>query len=159
MEEILKLLRKDARLSNAEIARRLGRTEEEVAERMAQLEKEKVILGTHAILNPDKIKDAGLIGIIEVKLTPERESGFDAIAQRIYNFPEVRLCYLISGSYDLLVFVEGETLQDVAMFVAQKLAPIAHVNSTATHFILKKYKEDGIILSDPQSSERLPISF
>jgi len=158
MNEILKLLRKQARLSNAEIAQRLGRTEDDVARTIEQMEKEKVILGSHVIVNPDKIKDGGLIGIIEVKISPERETGFDAIARRIYNFPEVRLCYLISGAYDLLVFVEGETLQDVAMFVSQKLAPIAHVTSTTTHFILKKYKEDGVVLDDPDSADRLPVT-
>ena len=145
-------------MRHAEIAQRLGRTEDDVARTIEQMEKEKVILGSHVIVNPDKIKDGGLIGIIEVKISPERETGFDAIARRIYNFPEVRLCYLISGAYDLLVFVEGETLQDVAMFVSQKLAPIAHVTSTTTHFILKKYKEDGVVLDDPDSADRLPVT-
>jgi len=158
MEEILKLLRRQARLSNAEIARRLGRSEEDVAQSIERMEEEKIILGSHVIINPDKVKDVGLIGIIEVKISPERESGFDAIARRIYQFPEVKLCYLISGAYDLLVFVEGETLQDVAMFVSQKLAPIAHVTSTTTHFILKKYKEDGVTLADPETTDRLPVT-
>lgn len=158
MDEILKLLRKQARLTDAEIAKRLGKTEEEVSQKIGQMEKDNIILGSHVIVNPDKVKDSGLIGIIEVKISPERETGFDAVARRIYNFPEVKMCYLISGAYDLLVFVEGETLQDVAMFVSEKLAPVAHVTSTTTHFILKKYKEDGVILSELDTTDRLPIT-
>lgn len=158
MKEILSLLRKEARLSNADIAKRLGKSEDEVAESIQSMEKDKVLLGYQAIVNPDKAGDGGMLGIIEVKITPEREKGFDAIAKRIYSFPEVKLCYLLSGAYDLLVFVEGETLHDVATFVAEKLAPIENVAATTTHFILKKYKEFGVTLGDAESAERLAIS-
>jgi DNA-binding Lrp family transcriptional regulator len=158
MDEILNVLMSEARLSNAHIAKRLGKEEGEVAEAIERLEKDKVILGYKAIVDPAKTDDGKLIGIIEAKITPQRETGFNAIARRIYSFPEVELCYLLSGGYDLLVFVTGETLHDVARFVSEKLAPIEHVASTTTHFILKKYKESGVILDEPEKSDRLPIS-
>ncbi len=158
MKDILNLLMSEARLSNAEIATRLGKAEDEVAKEIADLEKDKVILAYKAIVDPEKAEDGTLVGIIEVKITPQRETGFDAIAQRIYSFPEVELCYLLSGGYDLLVFVSGETLHDVARFVSEKLALIEHVSSTTTHFILKKYKESGVILGGQEKSDRLPVS-
>lgn len=158
MKEILELLRTEARLSHAEIAKRLGKSVEFVSETIEKLEKENAILGYHAIVNPDKINNGRLVGIIEVRVTPERESGFDAIARRIYSFPEVKLCYLVSGAYDLLVFVEGETLHEIAEFVARKLATTEHVTGTTTHFILKKYKEDGVVLVESEKLERLAVS-
>ncbi|MCX7016993.1 MAG: Lrp/AsnC family transcriptional regulator [Candidatus Sumerlaeota bacterium] len=158
MKEILELLRKEARLSNARIAARLGKTEDEVADAIAEMERQNIILGYHAIVNPEKTGNGELVGIIEVKVMPQRETGFDAIAKRIYSYPEVKLCYLLSGAYDLLVFVEGNSLHDVASFVAEKLAPIEHVSSTTTHFILKKYKEDGVILAEVEKAERLAVT-
>ncbi len=158
MKEILELLISEARLSNAEIATRLGKKEDEVAETIETLEKDKVILGYRAIVDPEKAEDGKLVGIIEAKIAPQRDTGFDAIAQRIYSFPEVELCYLLSGAYDLLVFVKGETLHDVARFVSEKLATMENVSSTTTHFILKKYKESGVILTEPEKSDRLPVS-
>jgi DNA-binding Lrp family transcriptional regulator len=158
MNEILALLRQEARLSDAEIAKRLGKTEDDVRQAIQTMEDDKVVLGYQAIVNPDKVDEETVIGIIEVRINPQRETGFDAIAKRIYLYPEVKLCFLVSGRYDLLVLVEGRTLQDVSLFISKKLSPIDHVVSTTTHFILKKYKEFGVVLDEPEDSERLPIT-
>jgi DNA-binding Lrp family transcriptional regulator len=155
--KILEILRTEARASNAEIAKRMGIPEQKVADHIGRLEKEKLILGYHAIINPEKLDDEPCLGIIEVKIVPQRNVGYDEIAAQIYRFPEVKLCYLISGGYDLLVYVEGNSLREVANFVAQKLATVEHVTSTATHFILKKYKEAGVIISETDQLERLPV--
>lgn len=156
--KILEILRTEARTTNADIARRLGITEEEVARQIAELERSKTVLGYRAIINPEKLDDEPCLGIIEVNITPQRNVGYDEIAAQIHKFPEVKLCYLISGSYDVLVFIEGESLKDVARFVAEKLATIDHVKGTRTHFILKKYKEAGIVIGEEDYTERLPIS-
>ncbi|MFW5870246.1 MAG: Lrp/AsnC family transcriptional regulator [Candidatus Sumerlaeota bacterium] len=158
MEEILKILSKNGRTSIEEIAKRLDMQPEDVAGKIDQYEKDKVILGYQAVLNADKIEDNTVTGIIEVKLSPQRGTGFDAIAERIYKFPEVQLCYLISGDYDLLVIVEGKTLKDIAAFVSQRLSTQDHVHSTATHFILKKYKDFGTIMSDTEKQDRLAVA-
>jgi len=155
---ILQLLRAEGRLSAEEIAERLGISREEAAAEIKRLHDDKVILGYRAVINPEKTGDDTVLAIIEVKVTPQREVGFDAIARRIYKFPEVRTCHLISGSYDLLLLVEGESLRQVASFVAEKLATLEHVSSTTTHFLLRKYKEDGIVIHDEEPSERLIIS-
>lgn len=156
--KILEILRTEARVSDAEIAARLGLQEQQVADHIARIEKEKLILGYRAIINPEKLEDEPTLGIIEVNITPQRDSGYDTIAAQVYKFPEVKTCYLISGSYDLLVFIEGRNLKEVADFVSRKLATIEHVNSTRTHFILKKYKEADIIIGDEDKLERLPVS-
>jgi DNA-binding Lrp family transcriptional regulator len=155
--KILEILRTEARVSNAQIARRLDVTEAEVEACVNGLEKSKTVLGYRAIINPEKLDEEPCLGIIEVKITPQRDVGYDEIAAQIYRFPEVYLCYLISGGFDLLVFVEGKTLKDVAMFVSQKLATVEHVTATATHFILKKYKEAGVTMGDVEQLERLPV--
>lgn len=155
--KILDILRTEARTSNADIARRLGLSEQEVAEHIQALERDKVVLGYHAIINPEKLDNEPCLGIIEVKITPQRNVGYDEIAAQIYRFPEVKLCYLISGAYDVLVYVEAPTLKGVAAFVSQKLATIEHVTHTATHFILRKYKEAGFIIGETDQIERLPI--
>ncbi|MCL5270748.1 MAG: Lrp/AsnC family transcriptional regulator [bacterium] len=155
--KILDILRTDARASNAEIARRLGAAEEEVARQIRALEDGKIVLGYRAVINPEKLDDEPCLGIIEVKITPQRNVGYDEIAAQIYKFPEVKLCYLISGAYDVLVFIEGRNLKDVATFVSRKLATIDNVTSTATHFILKKYKEAGIVIGEEDQPERLPV--
>jgi DNA-binding Lrp family transcriptional regulator len=155
--KILDILRTEARTTNAEIAKRLGITEKQVVDHIERIEREKIVLGYHAIINPEKLDSEPCLGIIEVKIIPQRNVGYDEIAAQIYRFPEVKLCYLISGGYDLLVYVEGTSLRDVANFVAQKLATIEHVTSTGTHFILKKYKEAGIVMGEPDAVERLPI--
>jgi DNA-binding Lrp family transcriptional regulator len=155
--KILDILRTDARAGNADIARRLGASEAEVAAVIAQLEKSRTVLGYRAVINPEKLDEEPCLGIIEVKITPQRNVGYDEIAAQIYKFPEVKLCYLISGSFDLLVFIEGAGLKEVATFISRKLATIDNVTSTTTHFILKKYKEAGIVISEEDKSERLPI--
>lgn len=158
MEKILQILRQDARAPVEQIAKRLGRTVEQVEEQIAQLERDRVILGYRAVVNPEKCDDDLIIGIIEVTLTPERGTGFDAIAKRIYKFPEVQLCYLLSGAYDLLVIVEGKSLKEVAAFVAERLSTLEHVSGTATHFILKKYKDFGVVTQDVEQQNRLAVS-
>ncbi len=156
--DILEILREDARASFAEIACRLDVPEHRVAEEFEKLEKSKTVLGYHAIINPEKLDEEPCMGIIEVNITPQREVGYDQIAAQIYKFPEVQTCYLISGSYDLIVFVEASTLKQAATFVAEKLATIEHVNSTSTHFILRKFKEAGVIIHDEEKAERLPVT-
>jgi DNA-binding Lrp family transcriptional regulator len=158
MEKILEILKKEGRVSPEEIAIRLGRDLATVEKQIKQLEDGKVILGYQAVVNPEKTEDEIIMAIIEVKLTPQRDTGFDAIAQRIYKFPEVRTCYLMSGSYDLHVIVEGKSLREVAAFVSERLATIEHVSGTATHFILKKYKDFGFIMHEAEKPERLVVS-
>lgn len=156
--QLLEILRTEARATTAEIAARLDVKEDEVRAQIADLEQRKVVLGYRAVVNPDKLDDEITIGIIEVKITPERGVGYDEIASQIYKFPEVKLCYLLSGAYDLLVFVEGANLKEVANFVAQKLATIHNVTNTRTHFILKKYKEAGITIGEEDVPQRLPVA-
>ncbi|MEN6626745.1 MAG: Lrp/AsnC family transcriptional regulator [Candidatus Sumerlaeia bacterium] len=156
--KILDILRADARVTNAEIAKRLAIPVEQVDATIRQLEKSRTILGYRAIVNPEKLDDEPTIGIIEVKITPQRTVGYDEIAAQIYKFPEVETCYLLSGGYDLLLFIEGANLKEVANFVSRKLATIDHVVSTTTHFILKKYKEECFIVGDEDKTDRLPVT-
>ncbi len=160
MNEILDILVKDARTTPAEIAKITGSDEIEIKKTIAGYEKDGTILKYKAILNPDKVsEDNGLVRAwIEVNITPERGSGFDSIAERIYKFDEVKNCYLLSGRYDLLLLVEGESLHAVAGFVAKKLSTLESVTRTATHFLLKVYKENGDILHKEDKVERLPVS-
>jgi len=158
MDKILQILHENARTSASEIAKRLGLAEAEVAAAIEKFEKEKVVLGYQAIMNPEKCEDGLVIAIIEVKLTPQRGTGFDAIARRIYKFPEVKVCYLISGDYDLHVVVQGASLKEVASFVSEKLATIDHVSSTSTHFILKKYKDFGVMMHGAEDNDRLAVT-
>lgn len=142
-EEILGLLEKNARLSAADIAVMLARQPDEVAEAIADLEKAKVILGYGALINWEKTTLTPVTALIEVRVTPQRDQGFDRIAQRIYSYPQVQSCYLMSGGFDLMVIIEDASLKEVAMFVSEKIAPLDSVVSTSTHFILKKYKMNG----------------
>jgi DNA-binding Lrp family transcriptional regulator len=158
MDKVLKILRSEGRASAEDIAKRLGHTTEEVSAKIKKLEDDQVILGYQALINPDKAHDERVLAIIEVRLIPMRDTGFDAIAQRIYKFPEVRTCYLMSGSYDLHVIVEGMSLREVARFVSEKLATIEGVSGTATHFILKKYKEFGVSMQETERVERLAVA-
>lgn len=158
MDPILKILRKDARTSPEQIAKMLDMKVEEVIHRIKEYETDHTILGYQAILNEDKVSSGHVRAMIEVKITPERDGGFDRIAQRIAKYDEVQSCYLMSGSYDLLVEVVGNDLKDVALFVAQKLATLEGVLSTATHFILKPYKERGFLTNPDYPNERLPVS-
>lgn len=142
-EEILTLLERNAKLTAAEIAVMTGRPAEEVEKTIAGLEKNKIILGYGALVNWEKTAAAPVTALIEVRVTPQRDMGFDHIAQRIYRYPQVQSCYLMSGGFDLMVIIEDESLKDVAMFVSEKIAPLESVISTRTHFILKKYKMNG----------------
>jgi DNA-binding Lrp family transcriptional regulator len=158
MDPLLKLLHDNAALRPAQLAVLLGRPEAEVASAIKAYEADQVILGYRAILNEEKLGVDSVRAVIEVKITPEREGGFDRIAERIAKFSEVRSCYLMSGAYDLLVEVEGEDLRQVAMFVSEKLATIQGVLSTATHFILKPYKEQGVLMKPERHEDRLPVT-
>ncbi|HAL74958.1 MAG TPA: AsnC family transcriptional regulator [Clostridiales bacterium] len=142
-EEILTLLERNAKLTTAEIAVMIGRPADEVEKTIANLEKSKVILGYGALINWEKTAAAPVTALIEVRVTPQRDMGFDHIAQRIYSYPQVQSCYLMSGGFDLMVIIEDQSLKDVAMFVSEKIAPLESVISTRTHFILKKYKMNG----------------
>jgi DNA-binding Lrp family transcriptional regulator len=160
MNEILEILEKDARTSAEDIAKMLRMTPKAVRAEIKRLEKEGVILKYKTIVNKEiaKAESTDVRALIEVKLTPQKNVGFDHIAERIYQFPEVSSCYLMSGTYDLLVVVEGRSLHTVSNFVSEKLAPMENVRGTVTHFILKKYKEDGDILKQPERSKRPAIS-
>lgn len=161
MDEILEILSKDARLGAGEIAKLTGKSKAAVEKTIKAYEKSGVIAKYKAVIDRSAITENGsfVMALIEVGVTPQKDLGFDAIAERIYSFPEVKSCYLLSGAYDLLVLVEGENIQTVADFVASKLSPLPHVRSTATHFLLKKYKEDGIIFKKAKKHKRLNISY
>jgi len=158
MEEILQLLTDDARLSPAQIAERTGKPEAEVAEAIAELEAQGIIRGYKAIVNWEKAGLEHVYGFIEVKVTPQRGLGFDAVAARLMEFPEVHSLYLMSGAYDLMVVVQGKSMRDVAYFVAERLATLESVLSTGTHFVLKRYKVDGDILEERAEVKRLPVT-
>jgi len=158
MDPLLKLLQAYGPLSPARLAAMLNLGEAEVAARIQAFEAEQVILGYRAVLNEEKLGLDTVRAVIEVRITPEREGGFDRIAERIARYDEVRSCHLMSGAYDLLVEVEGTDLRQVAMFVSQKLATIQGVLSTATHFILKPYKEHGILMKPERHEERLAVT-
>lgn len=155
---ILKLLKEDARRSPSLIATMLGVEEEEVRAAITEMEEDHVIVKYATILNWSKVNDEKVTALIEVQITPERGRGFEGIAERIYLFPQVKSVYLMSGAYDLLVEVEGKNLREVASFVSDKLSPIEAVLSTKTHFILKKYKQEGIIYEDREDDQRLVVS-
>ena len=158
MDALLKLLRDNASLSPAQLAAMLNLSEAEVTAKIEAYERDQVILGYRAILNEEKLGLDSVRAAIEVKITPEREGGFNRIAERIAKYREVRSCYLMSGTYDLLVEVEGASLRDVAMFVSEKLATIQGVLSTGTHFMLKPYKEQGVLLQREANEERLAVT-
>lgn len=158
MDPLLKLLRDNSALVPAQIGRMLNLSEAEVTAKIKQYEKDEIILGYRAILNEEKLSIDRVRATIEVKLTPERDGGFDRIAERVARYAEVRSCFLMSGGYDLLVIVEGANLHDVAMFVAEKLATIQGVTSTATHFMLKPYKDHGVLMKAEQNGERLAVA-
>ena len=158
MEEILQLLADDARLTSAQIAERTGRPEAEVSKAISKLEEDGVIRRYKTFINWEKAGVEHVFGFIEVRVSPEREVGFDSVAERIMGFPEVHSLYLMSGTYDLLVVVQGKTMREVAYFVAERLAPLEHVLSTATHFVLKRYKVDGDVLAERTENKRLPVT-
>ena len=158
MDELLKLLRTNALESPENLARMLGISAADVRARIADYEKRGVIRGYQAILNEDQLDPDKVTAVIEVKVTPQREGGFDTIAQRISRFPEVTSAYLMSGTYDLLLFVEGRTLREVASFVSERLSPLEGVLSTSTHFMLKTYKRFGVLMQQEVPDERLSVS-
>lgn len=155
---ILKYIEKNSRVDLGELAVLLGTDEVTVANEIAQMEKEKIICGYHTLIDWDKVGMEKVTALIEVKVAPQRNQGFDRIAERIYNYPEVTAVYLISGGYDLLVTLDGKTLKEVSQFVSEKLSPVEAVISTATHFILKKYKDHGTILVKKAESERMLVT-
>ncbi len=153
-EQILRILETQTGLGNKEIAAMVGTTPEVVAEIIAKLRKDGVILGERTIINWERTEREFVTAQIELRITPQRGEGFDTIARRIYNYPEVKNVFLMSGGYDLMLFIEGRTLREVATFVSENLATMDGVISTATHFVLKKYKEDGILF-DHDTDERV----
>lgn len=163
MDEILEILDKDARISPEEIATITGGDVKSIKRKLKKYEKEGVILGYKAIINKEllkeKEKESEVQALIEVNVIPEKNVGFDYLAERIYRFPEVSSCYLLSGTYDLLLVVEGKNIHTISNFVAEKLAPMENVRGTVTHFLLKKYKEDGRILKKSEKNKRVAISY
>ena len=153
-EELLSIIEKNSRIDLKELAVLLGVEEIEVANEIQKLEEEGIICGYHTLINWDKTSIDKVSALIEVKVTPQRGQGFDKIAERIYNYPEVRAVYLISGGYDLLVTLEEKTLREIANFVSDKLSTLDSVLSTATHFVLKKYKDHGTVFDKKHKDER-----
>ena len=161
MDEILEILEKDARTSPEEIAKMLKKKPQDVKRAIAKYEKEGIIVKYKAVINKELAKDAETEAraLIEVNIVPQKDVGFDKIAERIFSFPEVTSCYLISGTYDLLVVIEGKNIHTISNFVAEKLSCLEHVRGTVTHFLLKKYKEDGVILKRREENKRIAISY
>jgi DNA-binding Lrp family transcriptional regulator len=159
MDDILRILDKEQGVVNVtKISRMLGKSEEEVASKLDELEDNHIIAGYKTIVNWDKTDREVVTALIDLRVTPQRGEGFDKVAERIYKYPQVRALYLMSGAYDLSVMIEGKTMKEVALFVAQKLAPMESIVSTATHFVLKKYKEEGIIFKDDEKDSRQVIT-
>jgi len=156
-KEILKILENDGRATAEQIATMTGLSTAEVNKQIKQAEKDGIILKYKTLINWDKVEAEQVSALIEVRVTPQRDVGFGSLAERIYHFPQARTVYLLSGTYDLLVLVTGKTMHEVADFVSQKLAPIEGVQGTVTHFLLKRYKEDGDILEDKGETKRQAV--
>lgn len=154
MEKLLNLLAKDATLTPKELAIMLQKEEGDIKNIICQLEKEGVILGYQAVIDWDKTDKETVTALIEVKVMPQRDDGFDRIAEKLQNYPEIKSLYLMSGGFDFTVLIEGKTMKEVAYFVARKLAPIEYVTATATHFVLKTYKYNGVIYNIPKKDPR-----
>lgn len=157
MEEILEILEKNSRYSDEQIAVMTGKTVEEVRDAIRDYEEKSIIAGYTTLINWENTGSETVTALIEVKITPQRGVGFDKVAERIYNFLEVKACYLMSGGFDLTVIVEGKTMKQVALFVSEKLAVQEYVLSTATHFVLKKYKDHGKIFKEKKLEDREAI--
>lgn len=157
-EKILKVLEKNARVDIDELAVLIGEDPEAVEAEVTAMEKENIISGYNAMINWDKIGVERVTAMIEVSVTPQRNMGFDAIARKIYQYPEVDSVSLISGGFDLMVTVEGRTLKEVSSFVSEKLSPLDSVIQTKTNFILKRYKDHGIVMTETKKDERIPMS-
>jgi len=157
-EKILAVIEKNARINIHDLATLLGESETAVANEITAMENEHIICGYHTMINWDNTSEEKVVALIEVKVTPQRDLGFDKIAERIYQYDEVKTVYLMSGAFDFTVFIEGRTMREVAQFVSDKLAPMESVLSTATHFVLKNYKDHGTILTEPEQDERQLIT-
>ena len=157
-EKILTYIEKNSRVNLKDLAIILGTDEVTVANEIADMEKEQIICGYHTLIDWEKTQEEKVTALIEVKVTPQRGQGFDKIAERLYNYPEVDCVYLVSGGYDFMVMIEGKSMRSVAQFVSDKLSPQECVLSTATHFILKKYKDHGTILNKKCKDEREVIT-
>lgn len=154
MDKILKLLEDDSRLTPIQLAMMLDMSEDDVKAKIQEYEDNNTIMGYKTLINWEKTDTEMVTAFIELKITPQRGLGFDKVAERIYNYPQVQSVYLMSGGYDLSVIIEGKTMKEVALFVAEKLAPMESVVSTATHFVLRSYKEKGVIYAQKQKDER-----
>ena len=157
-EELLAIIEKNSRIDLKELAVILGVEEVDVVNELAALEAEGIICGYHTLINWEKTSNEKVSALIEVRVTPQRGQGFDNVAERIYKYPEVRSVYLMSGGYDLMVILEGKTLREVSTFVSDKLSTLDTVLSTATHFILKKYKDHGTAFATKKEDEREMIT-
>jgi len=154
MEEILEILEKNGRVSEEQIAIMLGKSVEEIHSSIKTLEANNVIAGYSTLINWEKTSRGTVTAMIEVKVTPQRGQGFDKIAEKIYSYPQVKACYLMSGGFDLMVIIEEKNMKEIAIFVSEKLAPLDLVLSTATHFLLMKYKDKGVIFGEKQKDDR-----
>lgn len=154
MEKLLKLIEDNATLTSKELALMLSKEEGDIKKMIEGLEKEGVILGRKTIIDWDKTDREYVSALIEVKVMPQRDDGFDRIAEKLLMYPEIKSLYLMSGGFDFTVLIEGKTMKEVAYFVARKLAPVEYVTSTSTHFVLKKYKDKGIIYKAPEEDAR-----
>ena len=159
MDDILEILESNSRISVQDLAKLTKKSKKDVEKSIKKYEKNGIIVKYKTVINKERIKEKGVSALIEVNVTPQKDVGFDHVAERIYRFPEVKSCYLISGTYDLLLLVEGQDIHTVASFVSEKLAPLSSVKGTVTHFMLKKYKEDGVILVKEGEHKRLAITY
>jgi len=157
IRDILKILENDARITPKQIATMTGKPIAEVNKAVKQAEEDRTILKYKTVINWEKLEGEQVWALIEVKIAPQRDVGFASVAERIYRFPQARTVYLVSGTYDLLCIVTGKTIQEVANFVSQKLAPVEGVLGTETHFMLRRYKEDGEILTGEEEAKRQPL--
>ena len=158
IKEILKILEDDARTTVKKISTMTGIPSSEVTKTIKQAEEDRIILKYKTVINWDRVEDEQVWALIEVKLTPQKDVGFDSIAERIYRFPQTRTVYLVSGAYDLIVLIVCQTSHEIAEFVSHKLAPIEGVQETVTQFLLKRYKEDGEIIEGKEEVKRQPVT-
>lgn len=158
-EQLLKLIENNSRLDIKDIATMLGTDEVSVANMLSDLEQDGTICGYYTLINWDNTSEEKVDALIEVNVNTQRDLGFDTIAERIYKFDEVKACYLISGRYDYLILLEGKTMRQVANFVSSKLSPVEYITGTATHFIMKRYKDYGTVLGQKKKDEREKMSF
>ncbi len=154
MDKLLKLLENDSTLTAEQLSVMLEKEVGDIKKLISKYERDGVILGYKTIIDWDKTEREYVSALIELKVIPQRDGGFDSIAEKIYNYPEVQSVYLMSGGFDLALIIEGRTMKEVAYFVAQKLAPLENISSTATHFVLKKYKDKGVIYDKPEIDVR-----